>query len=66
MSDYDYKFLTCREEFDADFVINGLPSPPDKCPFCSDNNFITTEQYEENTRINLRDEELEERNLWRT
>jgi hypothetical protein len=65
MSEYDYKCMTCCEDFDADFVINGLPSPPDRCPFCGDSDFITTEQYEENVRINLEDDIREDLNLFR-
>jgi DNA-directed RNA polymerase subunit RPC12/RpoP len=64
MSEYDYKCMTCGEEFDADSAYCGVPFPPDKCPHCWNNNYISTEQYEENTRINLRDEELEDRRLF--
>ena len=55
----DYVCMICGHEFARDIFDN----EPEECPGCGSTDFITTEEYIENERINKRDDELQERNI---
>ena len=52
MSDYTYHCPFCSHEFDQDFWDRGFAPI---CPKCGEQDIITTEQHEENQRINAQE-----------
>lgn len=63
MDEPEYICQDCGHQFDGDNFWSD--KVPDVCPVCGSKDIISTEQAKENERINKRDEEREDRRLFR-